>query len=49
MESHAGVQDRFPVLDLRKVREVVDDLHNKHCETDIDMLLAEFKRLVSDQ
>jgi hypothetical protein len=34
---------------LRKVRDVVDELHNKYCETNIDQLLAEYKRLVLDQ
>jgi serine/threonine-protein kinase ATR len=48
VESHSRCLDQYPYLDLRKVKDVVEEIQGKYVESNLEELLAEYKRNILD-
>lgn len=46
VESHSRCLNEYPYLDLRRVKDTIEDMQTKFIESNLDELLSEFRRLI---
>lgn len=46
IEAHSSCLDQYPYLDVRKIKDMVEDIQVKFAESNIEELLSEYKRIV---
>lgn len=45
-EAHSGNLDEYPYLDLRKIKDIMENMQSKYIECNLEELLSEYKRLI---
>jgi hypothetical protein len=49
MEAHAMDPERYPYIDLRRIKDSYEEMQMKYSESNLDDLLIEYRRLVLEK